>query len=392
MSLDATATLCDLIALPSVNPMGAAVSSEIEGESRVTDYLEQIFRRWQVPWQRQLIEQGRENIAARIDGDPNRLLMFEVHQDTVPVAGMTVPPFGGNLEGGRVYGRGACDVKGGMAAMLVAAERILREKPAGRPTLIVACSVNEEYGFSGAEGWVELWEQPDSVIPRQPDVALIAEPTMLDVVVAHKGVVRWRCHVHGKAAHTSQPQLGENAIYGMGRVVAAIENYHEHVLPVLRRHPLCGQPTVCVSTVHGGMSINTVPAHCVIEIDRRLLPGEDPEQAYQGLIDHVATMAGGQRIEHEPPYRAIAGLSDQSNGPLARALAEAARPTKSDCEIVGVPYGTNASVIAAAGVPCVVFGPGSIDQAHTVDEWLAVEQLEGAAQIYYDFAAGAAWQ
>jgi len=147
------------------------------------------------------------------------------------------------------------------------------------PTILMACTVNEEHGYSGATALTKLWSQPGSIIPRQPDVAVVAEPTQLQVVVAHKGVVRWRCHTHGRAVHSSQPQLGVNAIYKMSRVLAALERYQSEFTPRLRRHALCGQPTLSVGTITGGLSVNTVPDHCTIEIDRRLIPDEKPDDA-----------------------------------------------------------------------------------------------------------------
>jgi acetylornithine deacetylase len=249
--------------------------------------------------------------------------------------------------------------------------------------------VNEEYGFTGAQALTRMWNRgPNSLIPRQPDVCVVTEPTMLDVVVAHRGIVRWRCHVHGRAAHSSQPDKGENAIYKMQGVIRAFQRYHEEVTPHLPRHPLCGSPTVCVSTIAGGVSVNTVPGSCTIELDRRLVPGEEPEEAYNAIVRYIAEQNPGVTgIEHEPPYRAIQGLPDVNNGPLAEALLNAAREVAPDSCKIGVPYGTDGSVISTTGLPTVVFGPGSIEQAHTADEWLAVEQLEQASEILYRFAS-----
>ncbi len=131
---------------------------------------------------------------------------------------------------GRLYGRGACDIKGGMTAMLGALARLAGERPAGMPTIVMACTVNEEHGYTGATALTELWSQPNAILPRRPDVAVIAEPTQLQVVVAHKGVVRWRCRATGRAGHSSQPQLGVNAIFKMAPVLAALERYQRDVV------------------------------------------------------------------------------------------------------------------------------------------------------------------
>jgi acetylornithine deacetylase len=314
-------------------------------------------------------------------------VLFEAHQDTVPVTGMTIEPWTPVVRDGRLYGRGACDIKGGMTAMLGAVARLAAERPRGMPTIIMACTVNEEHGFSGATALAKLWSQPGSLIPRQPDVAVIAEPTQLQVVVAHKGVVRWRCHTRGRATHSSQPHLGDNAIFRMAPVLAALERYQLEVAGTLGRHPLCGSPTLSVGTITGGLSVNTVPDRCTIEIDRRLIPGEQPEVAYRHVLEYLAAAVDAPAaIEHDPPFMVGVGLSDNVNGPLAERMIGAAHAADIAASIVGVPYGTNAAAIAAAGVPSVVFGPGSIDQAHTADEWLLLSELDRASEALYQFA------
>ena len=155
MLLDPLETLRQLIAIPSVNPMGLPLVGDEYSETRVTSYLDGLFRGLGVPFVRHEVEPGRENIVARFDGAvaPDRggqLILLEAHQDTVPTTGMTIDPFDPVVREGRIYGRGACDIKGGMAAMLSAFARIVAERPAGRPTVVMACTINEEYGFSGA--------------------------------------------------------------------------------------------------------------------------------------------------------------------------------------------------------------------------------------------------
>lgn len=395
MPLDLVKTLSDLVSIASVNPMGLPPSGPEYLEDRVTDYLEALFRRLGLPSQRQTVEPRRDNIVTRLDGHVppdkgGRLILLEAHQDTVPVIGMTIEPFSPVVRDGRLYGRGSCDIKGGLTAMLGAVARLAEERPPGMPTIIMACTVNEEDGHSGAEALTKLWSKSGSLIVRRPDAAIVAEPTHLQVVVAHKGVVRWRCRAHGRATHSSQPQLGVNAIYKMGRVVLALERFHSDVLATSAPHPLCGPPTLSVGTITGGLSVNTVPDQCAIDIDRRLVPGEKPEEAYRHVLDFVAReVSGDPSIEHEPPYLLSSGLSDDVNGPLARELAMAACAAGIGCETMGVPYGTNASSIAAAGVPSVVFGPGSIDQAHTADEWVSLDQVALASEAIYQFARGA---
>jgi len=390
--LDPVKVLTELIAVPSVNPMGRSVEGPPFGESRLTDHLERLLKDIGLATRRQAVEPGRENLLATLDGQVpasqgGRLVLLDAHQDTVPVEGMTVEPFRAVVRDGRLYGRGACDTKGGMAAMLAAISRLAEERPTGMPIVVLSCSVNEEYGFGGARQMAKAWgEGGQGLVPRRPDAAIIAEPTELDVVTVHKGVVRWKCHTRGRAAHSSRPEAGDNAIYKMARAVTAIEKYARDVVGTLATHPLCGPATLSVGTITGGVSVNTVPDRCTIEIDRRLAPGEKPDAARQHLIDYLREKASlGFTLEHDPPFMEGPPLADQHNRPLADRLAKAAAGLAAPCRAVGVPYGTDGALFAATGVPTVIFGPGSIAQAHTADEWIALDQVEKAAEIYYRF-------
>lgn len=393
MPLDLVETLRELVAIPSVNPMGRPVSGPEYYEYRVTDYLQGLFERLGLPWQRQPVDTKRENIFVRVDGEVpptegGTLILLEAHQDTVPVDNMIIDPWDPVVRDGRVYGRGSCDIKGGMTAMLGAIVRLAAEPREGRPTVVLACTVNEEHGYTGALALEKMWNQPGTIIPRKPDVAVVAEPTSLHVVRAHKAAARWKCRTKGRASHSSRPQLGDNAIYRMCRVVAALEAYQNEFIPTLPVHPRCGAATISVGTISGGISVNTVPDECVIEIDRRVLPGEEGRAVYNQVIKFVAERLGSDDLEkviHDEPYSLSMALGDENNGELAARLQELAKTVFPDSDQVGVPYGTDASVISSFGVPAVVFGPGSIDQAHTADEWLEISQLEQASEILFRF-------
>ena len=398
MSLDVVQTLCDLVRLPSVNPMGRKVSGDIYYEHRVTAYLEAKAKELGLPFERFEVAPQRDNLVIRVDGDPlpeqgGRILMFEAHQDTVPIDGMTIPPFEPTIRDGRVYGRGSCDIKSGLAAMLTVVSRLAAEKPAGRATVILACTVNEEHGFSGALHWANSYagstDQPprSRLLSRIPDECIVAEPTKLDVVVAHKGAVRWRCHTGGRASHSSAPQRGDNAAYHMARVLLALERYAKEVVGTLGDHPLVGGPTLSVGTIAGGISVNTVPDECMIEIDRRVLPGENPQQAYRHAVDWLAAnVPPGTPVTHEEPFLMSRGLADDRNGQLAERLSAIIRRHGGSGKRIGVPFGTDAPLYALTGCPTVVFGGGSFEQAHTADEWIEIAQLQAATEILYDLA------
>ncbi len=392
--LDPTETLRQLVAIPSINPMGRDLSGPEIGEARLTDHLKAVFERMGLPWHAEAAEPGRENLVARLDGEVppdrgGRIVLLDVHQDIVPVDGMTIPPFAAETRNGHLYGRGACDVKGGMAAMLVALSRLADERPRGRPTVIMACTVNEEYGFTGVRALVEACRKGTGLTPRLPDAAIVAEPTELDVIVAHKGVVRWRCHAPGRAGHSARPEAADNAIYKMARALVAIERYQKEVVGTLADHPLCGPATISVGMIRGGVSVNTVPDRCTIEIDRRLPPGETASAAYRHLVEHLAATFPPSDLIHDPPNLEAPPLRDDNNGPLAERLASIAQQVAGRGRRLGVPYATDAATLSGAGIPAVVFGPGSSAQAHTADEWIDLDQVSAAAEILYRFLRAA---
>ena len=391
--------LCDLIATPSVNPRLASADDPWSGEQRMTERLIEFCRQAGWRWALQTVHPGRHNLIALVAGSRGDVQLWEAHQDTVAVEGSRNAPPPTRVESGRVYGRGACDVKGGMAAMLAALTRLAAEPASARPTIIMACTVNEECGFTGAKALADIWRvgaadggalkvdvAPDGGLTLEelralrPHAALVAEPTDLNVVVSHRGVVRWQCQTHGRAAHSSRPEQGANAIYAMTSVVQLIDIFHRKELARRPPDPLCGPPTVCVTTIRGGTGANTVPDRAVIDVDRRLTPAESPAEAVDELVRYLAWNAelGGCRLEHDPPWMQSGGLSSGANRGWAEQVVGAVRSAGFACNTIGVPYGTNAATIAAAGIPTVVFGPGSLDQAHTVDEWIAIDQLESA--------------
>jgi len=395
------ATLADLVRRPSVNPMGRDVSGPEFLEARVGEYLVQRFSAAGLPWARQPVAPGRDNVIARLEathaGAP--VILWDAHQDTVPADGMTIEPFTPLVRDGRLYGRGACDVKGGMAAMLVALERLLAGDGPREATVIFAATVNEEFGFSGAKALTRLWtaatEPSDAaargLIDAAPAAAIVAEPTGLDLVVQHKGAVRWRVRIRGRSCHSAFPERGENAIYHAGRAILALETLAAELLARHADHP-CGPPTLNLGTVRGGSGVNLVPELVLLEIDRRLLPGESPQAARDEVIGRIAAACGGARVEHEPPFLESAGLPDESRStaaaPWIDRLEAAASGQGYAGRRVAARYGTNASIYSAAGVPAVVFGPGSIEQAHTADEWIDLAQVDAVAETLRRVVAG----
>jgi len=390
---DHVATLADLVRRPSVNPMGREVAGPEYLEGRVTDHLVQRFTAAGLPWARQTVAPGRDNVLARLDATVPiaPVILWDAHQDTVPADGMTIEPFSPLVRDGRLYGRGACDVKGGMAAMLTALSRLQASDSPRRATVVFSATVNEEFGFSGAKAVSRLWtaaagDAPSSdvaakaLLGGRPSAAIVAEPTVLDIVTQHKGAVRWRIRVHGRACHSAFPEQGDNAIYPAGRAVLAIEDLARELLRRRPDHP-CGPPTLSVGTIRGGTGVNLVPDLVVLEIDRRLVPGESPGEARDEVIRRIAAAVPGARIEHDAPFVESAGLPDAEAAGCAAALEAAAAASGIETRRTAARYGTNASIYAGAGVPSVVFGPGSIAQAHTADEWIDLDEVDEAVRI-----------
>ncbi|HVJ68986.1 MAG TPA: M20 family metallopeptidase, partial [Caulifigura sp.] len=331
---------------------------------------------------------GRCNVLARsagAEGAPTILL--DAHQDTVPVDGMTVPAFEAVVRDGRITGRGACDVKGPMAAMLFAFRRLMTERPAGAANVLMSCTCDEEATTLGIRHLVETWQSGRSrLLPVAPDVAIVAEPTSLDVVVAHRGVLRFKIRTAGVACHSSNPAAGVNAIYRMARVVSVLQEYAAQ-LASGEQHPLCGPATLSVGRIDGGVSVNIVPESCSVEIDRRLRPGETFATALEELRQSVTTRVDFPAT-FEPPWIECPPFGDGENRELSSDLLSHIGAVAGPRKAIGVPFGTHAAYTSAAGVPSVVFGPGSIEQAHTKDEFIEIEPLRQAAEIYYRICAG----
>lgn len=375
MAVEVLQTLRDLIAIPSVNPMRPSSGEPVE--RGVADYIEALLRRAGIDCERQTVFEGRENVVGLVHasgGAGGGGLMLNSHMDTVPVANMSIDPFDPVVRDGRVYGRGACDAKGPIAAMLAAvtayAER--RERPA---TVVFAAMADEEFAFSGAWKLVER-DWPVSA-------CVVGEPTRLALIVAHKGVARWRVKVRGTSAHGSTPQLGRSAIYDGARVCLALEA-HARELAAREPHQLLGCPSLNVGRVGGGQGVNIVPDLCELEMERRLLPGEDGRAAVRDCEESVrAAVSQGVELEFEEPYLLDPALDTPPDARVASAVRRAhLEEFDADCEVGGAHYGTDGSKLAGAGIETVVCGPGDVAHAHTKDEYIEVEQLERAVRLY----------
>lgn len=361
--------LAQLVAIESINPGHDPRGS---GEGPIGRFVAERARKAGLVVTVQPVLPGRDNILMSVDsGRPGRHLLFEAHLDTVTVTGMTIPPFSPDIREGRLYGRGSCDTKAGLAAMMTVVEQLAAAKTGWSGKVTLAATVDEEYAFRGA---VKLGET------LKADGAVVAEPTELQVVSAHRGAVRWQVMAHGLASHSSKPQLGRNAITAMARVITHLDEAFARELAG-RRHPLCGPSTHVISLIKGGVQVNWVPPDCTIDLEVRLIPGQEVEDVLAFTRRELAKVPGIDpdiRLECKAPYLDSASLDCPADLPIVRAALAAAGQSAP----IGAPYGTDASKLHRCGIPSVVLGPGSIDQAHGAVEWVEIDQVVRCVALY----------
>ncbi len=355
--------LAQLIAIDSVNPdMPGGRSGENEYGAFVGDYCDNLG----LSVERIPVIDGRANVLAVLGGGHQRTLLFDIHLDTVPQEGPrgSVNPV---WEGSRVYGRGACDVKGSMAAALLMLERLAADPPPVNVAL--AAVVDEEYLKRGA------WAMAEKI---KPDAVIVAEPTGLEPVIAQKGVLRFALLAQGRSAHTANPGRGRNAIYAMLDAVGLLRALPAQIMPAAP-HPLCGEAKLTVSTISGGTQVNVVPADCEAMVDRRMLPGEDPLAVHAAIADLLSGI-GGLRLAE--PFAAETGVESSPSAPVVKAAAAACASIGGSAEPIGVPYSTDAAAWATGGFDFVVLGPGDIANAHSANEYIEICEVETCVEIY----------
>ncbi|MGP4016053.1 M20 family metallopeptidase [Saccharopolyspora sp. 5N708] len=361
------ATLGELIGLPSVNPFGDA-PRDGQGEQRVAQYLNDRLER--LGWGCEVVEYaaGRYNAIGRLAGGGGRSLMFAGHLDTVETTDYP-EPFAGTVRDGRVYGRGACDMKAALACYLEVAE-VLAEQAVSPPGEVFVAGVgDEEFRQEGAKALGASGPLVDGVI--------IGEPTELTICHATKGLAAYDLVVTGEATHGSVPQHGSNAILGAAALLTSFGDYQR--LLAERSHPLLGPPTANVGVIEGGVRPNIVPARCEVQLSRRLLPGETAAGAREELVRSLARAGGGGQWSVGDAWWTVEPYELPAGHPLAGAIAGAAGCCGVDTEPRGFPASSDAAYF---GSPVVLFGPGSLAQAHSLDEWVSVADLVTATEVY----------
>lgn len=365
--------LSDLVAINSINP---ELVPGAPGEAEIAEYIFRWLEAAGLEVSRDEAAPNRPNIVGIARGTGGgKTLLLNGHIDTVGAAGM-LAPHQPRIENGRLYGRGGYDMKGGVAACMLAVAKAKQTNLRG--DVIFTAVMDEEYAGAGTSSIARKYNA---------DGALIAEPTELRLVVAHKGFVWLDVETHGVAAHGSRPDLGVDAIVSMGHVLVALEKLAQN-LQARSPHPLLGSPSIHASLIHGGQELSSYPSHCVLSIERRTVPGETPEgveQEIQELLDTCARANGTfqanirrgmDRTPMETPQAAeiVQAVSHAANHILGHP-----------CERVGVPYWTDAATLTAAGIPTVLFGPTGTG-AHAIDEWVDLESVKTCSEIYLEAA------
>jgi acetylornithine deacetylase len=365
---EATELLRQLVAIDSINPDLVPGSA---GEGEIAQFVANWLERAGVEVVLDEPAQGRPNVIGIVRGSGGgQSLLFNAHMDTVGVFGME-RPHDPVIEGHRLYGRGAYDMKAGLAAILMTAAAA--RKRSLRGDLIITAVMDEEYASLGTSSIVKRWHA---------DAAIVTEPTELDVCVAHKGFIWFDIETIGRAAHGSRPQLGIDAIVKMGKVLQGLEHL-DLTLRSAPSHPYLGSGSLHASLIQGGQELSSYPAHCLLNVERRTIPGETQEIAesqIQRILDEIATA--------DPTFRAALKVSMirspfeiAEDAPIVKTVYhQAAMQLGRQPKFVGGLGWMDSALLSAAGIPTVIFGPGG-EGAHAVVEWADLDQLEQSCEI-----------
>lgn len=372
-----TATiLVDLVRVRSQNPQ----DGEAEVADRVAAFLDQLG----LDVTRQEVLPGRSNVIGRLRGaGAGPVLAFNTHLDTVPEgSGWTRAPFGGELVDGCVYGRGSADAKGPLAAFLAAIEALARSGVKLDGDLLMTAVVDEETSSRGARKLVPSIEA---------DMALVGEPTSMQVGIAHRGSLRPVLVVNGRTAHSSRPEQGVNAIYQSIPVIEAFRAYAASIGD--RAHPLCGSPSAAITMISAGVAENVIPGRCELTLDRRMIPGEveaDVIAEIEGVLESVTSSRPDVDVAIDRMLATTGGASelDPQHPLVGVALSGATTATGRPSSVIGLSGACDMTHFRAHGVPCVVLGPGDSAQAHQPDEHIDVHELNQGALAYALVALG----
>eukprot|EP00048_Salpingoeca_helianthica_P000923 m.45067 g.45067 ORF g.45067 m.45067 type:complete len:388 (-) comp10971_c0_seq1:48-1211(-) len=371
-------TLQQLIAIPSVNP--AQATDHTAGELRYVLFLKEQFEKLGAEVVLECPAPDRPNLYALFQVDASLpWIGVDVHADTVSVAGYQGDPFAGQVDSeGRLHGRGSCDTKAGIAVCLATLRRLKALDRKLPRNLLVSATIGEETSTIGARAFAAFVR---ARIPGGLSQLMVCEPTLCRPIYGHKGLVQVRFEVAGRAVHSSQPALGANALVAAASAILALTDLHHSLQG---QQNLLGPPSVCVTLAQGGSGINIVPSAASFSVDRRVVHEEDPDTVERELLAfvqaHFASSPScvGTTLTHTTIAKSPS-FCRSPDDPLVALLATAGGAPPAVAH-----YGTNASSYGVdVARSCAIFGPGSIEQAHQVDEWVAVSELQKMADIVY---------
>lgn len=365
---DAVGLLRAIVRVDSRNP---SLVAGAPGEGAVAHLLCDVLRSWGFRVELQEAVPGRSNVIARIGPAGGRSLMFNGHIDVVDVAGMVHAPFDAEVRDGRIYGRGSSDMKGGVAAMCAAAARAADQL---QGEIIVAGVVDEEFASEGTKALVRSGIRAEA--------AIVTEPTLLRIGPAHRGFSWVELTFRGRAAHGSRYDLGADAIAHAGAVLHELETLQRDVLDH-RTHPLLGHASLHASTIAGGAGWSTYPDRCVLQVERRTLPGEETNVVLEEFAAACARATSRfPALDVQLAHILTQAPSDVSvDAPVVRALSAALGAEGESVVVHGVSAWTDAALLNAAGIPAICFGPGDMGLAHADEEYIDVAEVERATRV-----------
>jgi acetylornithine deacetylase len=364
-----------LIEFDSRNP---SLVPDAPGEHQVALFLAGILEEWGFRVELQEVVSGRSNLIARAGRSlaSARSLMLNGHLDVVGVERMTHAPFSPDIVDGNMYGRGSADMKGGIAAMCIAARDAVQRGIDGE--VIIAAVIDEEYESLGTRALIASGIRADA--------AVITEPTRLALCPAHRGFVWVRLDVRGRAAHGSRYDLGVDAITHAALIIAELDRMQRRSMP-RRTHPLLGRASLHASLISGGSGISTYPELCTVEIERRTLPGETERT----FLDELASATAMVRNTHPELDVDITVTTSQlasdvsREAPVMLAMLDALQQERLPRRVEGLSAWTDAALLNEAGIPAICFGPGDIALAHSATEYLPLAELDAATRVLTHF-------
>lgn len=360
-----------MVKIDSVNPY---IGKGGKGEFKIARYIGVCLAEKGLEVIFQEIKPNRANVIGILKGGDNgKSLMINGHTDTVGVDGMDIKPLNPRYENGKVYGRGSLDMKSGLSAMIMAAKAIVRSGVKLKGDVIFAFVADEEYKSIGTETLAKKYSA---------DAAIVCEPTNLEIGIAHKGFAWTKVEVFGRAAHGSRPDEGIDAIVKGGKVLSEVDNLANNILPQ-KKHPLLGSPSIHASLISGGTELSTYPDYCKIELERRIIPGEDYHTVAdetEGFINKISSKdeqfkANFEVFFHRPP------LEVSKDELIVKALEKAYNSVlKKEPKLTGLSYWTDAAILTQAGIPTVIFGPSG-EGLHAAVEYVDFDSVVATAKV-----------